>query len=102
MMNLLRICFVNVYVPGNYRVRICFSTNLDLPLLKPDTAIFNFLAETDKCVFKIIKHLLLIFKVYISESREKASVDICRLTNKIRKIKTIEKKLHLPMIQRNQ
>ena len=44
---------------------IFFSIDLHLPLLTPQTAIFGFLVETNKCVFKITNHLLLIFKMYI-------------------------------------
>ena len=52
------------------QLKIFFSTDLDLPLLTPQSAIFGFLAETDK----------------------KGSLDISRLINKIRKIKALEKK----------
>ena len=70
-----------------------FSTDLNLPLLTPQTAIFGFLAETDKCIFKITNHLLLIIKMYIYNSREKGSVDISSLINEIRKVKTLEKNI---------
>ena len=46
------------------QLRILFSTDLNLPLLTPQTAIFGFLVKTDKCIFKITNHLLLIFKMY--------------------------------------
>ena len=42
------------------QLRIFFSTDLNLPLLTPQTAIFGFLAKTDKCIFKITNHLLYI------------------------------------------
>ena len=73
------------------QLRTFFSTDLNLPLLTPQTAIFGFLVETDKCIFKITNHLLLIFKMYIYKSREKGSVDISSLINEIRKIETLEK-----------
>ena len=44
-------------------LRIFFSTDLGLPLLTPQTAIFGFLTETDQCIFKTTAHLLLIFKM---------------------------------------
>ena len=50
------------------QLRIFLSTDLDLPLLTPQTAIFGFLVETDKCFFKITNHLLLIFRMYIYKS----------------------------------
>ena len=46
------------------QLRIFCSTDLDLPLLMPQTAVFGFLAETDKSILKITNHLLLIFKMY--------------------------------------
>ena len=49
-------------------LKIFFSNDLDLPLLTSQTAIFHFLALTDKCIFKITNHLLLTFKIYIYKS----------------------------------
>ena len=46
------------------QVRIFFSTDLDLLLLTLQTVIFGFVAETDKCIFKITNHLLLIFNLF--------------------------------------
>ena len=68
------------------QLRIFFSTDLNLPLLTPQTAIFGFLAENDKCIFKITNHLLMIFKryIYIYRSRE---------MGKVRKIKILEKNI---------
>ena len=112
MMRLLHICFVNVYVSANYGfnfILILFSTDLNLSLLTPQTAIFGFLAETSKCTFEITNHILLIFKMYIYIyiyiyiymyiymyiyiNREKCSADIRTLINEIRKIKTLEKNI---------
>ena len=74
------------------QLRIFFSADLNPPLSTPQTVIFGFLVETDKYIFKITNHLLLIFKMYIYKSREKGSVDISRLIKEIRKIQTLEKK----------
>ena len=65
---------------------IFFSTDLNLPLLTPQTAIFGFLAKTDKYIFKITNYLLLIFKMYMYESPEKCSTDISRPINGIKKM----------------
>ena len=71
------------------QLRIFFSNDLNLPLLTPQTTIFGFLVETNKCTFKITNHLLLIFKMYIYKSREKGSVDIISsLINETKKINT--------------
>ena len=58
------------------QLRIFFSTDIDLPLLTPQNAIFCFLAEIDKCIFKITNHLLLNLKCIYTKNREKGSVDI--------------------------
>ena len=73
------------------QLRIFFSTDLDLPLLASQTTIFDFLAETDKCIFKIRNYLLLVFEIYIHKSWQKCSIDISRLTNEIRNRKKLEK-----------
>ena len=75
------------------QLRIFFSADLNPPLSTPQTAIFGFLVETDKYIFKITNHLLLIFKMYIYKSREKGPVDMSRLIKEIRKIKTLEKNI---------
>ena len=92
MKRLLYMCFGNVSQLWS-QLRIFFSANLDLSQLTPKTAIFRFQSETEKYIFKIINHLLLIFKMYIYKSREKGPVDIGRLINEIRKIKTLEKNI---------
>ena len=75
------------------RHRILFSTDLNLPLLTPQSSTFGFLVETDKSIFKITNHLLLISKMHLYKIREKGSVDISSLINEIRKIKTLEKNM---------
>ena len=75
------------------QLRTFFSTDLNLPLLTPQTAIFDFLVETDTCIVKITNHLLLIFKVYIYKSREKGFVDVSSLINELREIKTPKKNI---------
>ena len=67
-----------------------FSTDLNLPLLTPQTAIFGFLAETDKFIVKATNHPLLIFKMYRCKTRDKGPVGISRSINEIMKIKTLE------------
>ena len=59
--------FVNtkLHIFGKIDSPLCSICHSNLPLLTPQTTIFGFLAETDKYIFKIMKHLLLIFKMYI-------------------------------------
>ena len=53
------------------QVRIFFSSDLNLPLLTPQTAIFDFLVETDKCIFKITNHLCWYLKcIYVKVERK--------------------------------
>ena len=56
------------------QLRIFFSTDLNLPLLTPQTANFGFVVETDKSIFKNTNDLVLIFKMYRCNSREKLKV----------------------------
>ena len=44
------------------QLRTFFSTDLNLPLLTPQTAIFGFPAETDKSIIKIMNHLQMILE----------------------------------------
>ena len=91
MTRLLHICSENAYVSANYAV-ILFSIDLNLPLSTPQTTIFGFLVETDKCIFKISNQLPLIFKMYIYEIREKESVILIGLINDKKKLVIYNKK----------
>ena len=79
----------------------CFQNNLILPTLTPQTAIFEFLDytnnvsifENNKC---LSNHILLIFKLYVYNSREKNLLNINNLIAEIQKIKRIEKEIAPP------
>ena len=67
-----------------------FQNNLILPTLTPQTAIFEFLDFTN--IFEnnkiLINHILLIFKLYVYNSRGKKLININNLVAEIRKVKT--------------
>ena len=74
------------------QLRIFFSTDLNLPILTPQTAIFGFLVEPINVSLKSRTIYCWYLKcIYIYKSREKGSVDISSLINEIRKIETLEK-----------
>ena len=56
--------------------------------LSPQSAIFGYIEIQQN--FKIINHLLLIFKLFVYKSRDKKYLNFHRLINKIAKVKNIE------------
>ena len=69
-----------------------FGNDVFLPDLVPQAAFFGFLPELDVDNFLLLNHILLIFKIYVYNSRQSASVNFEALLKKIIKIKNIEKK----------
>ena len=70
-----------------------FGNDVFLPDLVPQAAFFGFLPELDVDNFLLLNHILLIFKIYVYNSRQSASVNFEALLKKIIKIKNIEKKI---------
>ena len=71
-----------------------FLTNdISLPILTPQTAIFGFINGIENSVYKIINHVLLIFKLHVYQSRERGTLELSRLMNEIKKVKLQEKKI---------
>ena len=71
-----------------------FLTNdIYLPILTPQTAIFGFINGIENSVYKIINHVLLIFKLHVYQSRERGTLELSRLMNEIKKVKLQEKKI---------
>ena len=71
-----------------------FLTNdISLPILTPQTAIFGFINGIENSVYKIINHVLLIFKLQVYQSRERGTLELSRLMNEIKKVKLQEKKI---------
>ena len=63
-----------------------------LPDLNPQAAFFGFLDLNDE-TFLIVNHILLTFKFYLYNSRNKKTPHLQSLLKQINKIKDIEKKL---------
>ena len=71
-----------------------FLTNdISLPILTPQTAIFGFINGIENSVYKIINHVLLIFRLHVYQSRERGTLELSRLMNEIKKVKLQEKKI---------
>ena len=71
-----------------------FRTNdISLPILTPQTAIFGFINGIENSVYKIINHVLLIFRLHVYQSRERGTLELSRLMNEIKKVKLQEKKI---------
>ena len=68
---------------------LIFKEDLKLPHLTLQTATFGILTETETVTFKLINHLLLIFKQFVYTSRETGVLRLDKLINQIKKIKKI-------------
>ena len=67
--------------------------DISVPILTPQTAIFGFINGIENSVYKIINHVLLIFKLHVYQSRERGTLELSRLMNEIKKVKLQEKKI---------
>ena len=47
---------------------------ISLPILTPQTTIFDFINEIENNVYKITNHILLIFKLHVYKSRENSTL----------------------------
>ena len=73
-------------------LRLFLTNDISLPILTPQTAIFGFINGIENSVYKIINHVLLIFKLHVYQSRERGTLELSRLMNEIKKVKLQEKK----------
>ena len=69
-------------------LRAYLIQDLVIPDLSPQSAIFGYVEIQQD--FKIINHLLLIFKLFVYKSRDEKYLNFHRLKNKIAKVKNIE------------
>ena len=74
------------------QLNLFLGDDLELPALTLQTATFGFLNEP-KHTYKIVNHLLLLFKLYIYRSRKDGNLHIIELISSIRKIKKLEKEV---------
>ena len=76
-----------------YELKKFLKTKIDLPINTPQNAIFGFLNYENNS--DIINHLLLIFKYYLFNSRERKKLSLEVLKKEIVKIYNIEKQIYL-------
>ena len=74
-------------------LRLFLMNDISVPILTPQTAIFGFINGIENSVYKIINHVLLIFKLQVYQSRERGTLELSRLMNEIKKVKLQEKKI---------
>ena len=74
-------------------LRLFLMNDISVPILTPQTAIFGFINGIENSVYKIINHVLLIFKLHVYQSRERGTLELSRLMNEIKKVKLQEKKI---------
>ena len=72
-------------------LRFFLTSDIFLPILTPQTAIFGFINGIENNVYKITNHILLIFKLHVYKSRERGTLELSRLINEIKKVKLLEK-----------
>ena len=72
-------------------LRLFLTNDLSLPILTPQTAIFGFVNGIENSVYKIINHIILIFKQHVYKSKERGILQLSRLINEIKKVKLLEK-----------
>ena len=74
-------------------LRLFLMNDISVPILTPQTAIFGFINGIENSVYKIINHVLLIFRLHVYQSRERGTLELSRLMNEIKKVKLQEKKI---------
>ena len=72
-------------------LRLFLTNDISLPILTPQTAIFGFVNGIENSVYKIINHIILIFKQHVYKSKKRGILQLSRLINEIKKVKLLEK-----------
>ena len=75
------------------RLLLFFETDLDFPDLTPLAALFGFVNESDNNLNVLQSHILLIFKLYIYQSRERGVLNLNSLIKSVTKVKKLEIKI---------
>ena len=70
-----------------------FETHLDFPDLTPQAALFGFVNESDNNLNILQNHILLIFKLYVYQSRERGVLNLNSLIKNVTKVKKLERKI---------
>ena len=75
------------------QLSLFFETDLDFPDLPPQAALFGFINESDDNLNILQNHILLIFKLYIYQSRERGVLNLNGLIKNVTKVKKLERKI---------
>ena len=70
-----------------------FETDLDFPDLTPQATLFGFVNESDNNLNILQNHILLIFKLYVYQSRERGVLNFNSLIKNVTKVKKLERKI---------
>ena len=70
-----------------------FETDLDFPDLTPQAALFGFINESDDNLNILQNHILLIFKPYVYQSRERGVLNVNGLIKNTTKVKKPDRKI---------
>ena len=69
--------FINVQLLKFFGTNLLFfETDLDFPNLTPQAALFGFINESDNNLNILQNHILLIFKLYVYQSRERGVLNL--------------------------
>ena len=74
------------------QLSLFFETDLDFPDLTPQAAFFGFINELDNSL-NILQNHILIFKLYIYQSRERGVLNLNGLIKNVTKVKKLERKI---------
>ena len=86
--------FINVQLLKFFGTNLLFfETDLDFPNLTPQAALFGFINESDNNLNILQNHILLIFKLYIYQSRERGVLNLNGLIKNVTKVKKLERKI---------
>ena len=72
---------------------LLFETYLDFPDLTPQAALFGFVNESDNNLNILQNHILLIFKLYVYQSRGRGVLNLNSLIKNVTKVKKLEGKI---------
>ena len=75
------------------RLLLFFEADLDFPDLTPQAAFFGFVNESDKNLNILQNHILLLFKLYVYQSRERGVLNLNSLIKNVTKVKKLERKI---------
>ena len=70
-----------------------FETDLDFPDLTLQAAPFGFISDSENNLNILQNHILLIFKLYLYQSRERGVLNLNSLIKNVTKVKKLERKI---------